>query len=539
MMERFALPDGLEGLSPDELSALDTNANERLAALRGVSNPTQDDIDELAAIKSYRSSVKELRASRADFSAGLAELEDEVVEAAVEEVVEAAAVPEPTPAPEAAVEAVEPVVAAAEPVSTPEASVTRPEPSTAIPEAPARPLLVMTAAADIPQVPMGSGLDLTSLSVAIHNKARVLGNSTQRHPVATIQKQFADGYDVRDLSDMKVANLLDELASVSHYEASLTAAGGWCAPSETLYDLYETICGNPQNFTLPTFRANRGGVRWPTFVPIDYTDVVDWIWTEAQDIAATGTKPCIRIECPVFQECRLDAHGVCVEIGNFQDRGYPEQVRWSLNRIFYLHDRAESLRKLAVVTADADTATVAATFGAASAVASALLLQVEAYRQRNGLCQGAMVEAVAPAWLKEAIRADVARQDFGGIGNAGLVTDATIRAWFAAAGVSIRFIDFWQNLSLTAPGPLVWPSTVQVFFYTPGTYVQFDGGTLDLGVTRDSVLNSTNDYNIFTEDFYCIGRRGPRGVLLTIPICPSGEVGGRNPSSGEVVCPLA
>ena len=150
-----------------------------------------------------------------------------------------------------------------------------------------------------------------------------------------------------------------------------------------------------------------------------------------------------------------------------------------------------------------------------------------------------MVEAVAPAWLKEAIRADIARQDFGGIGNAGLVSDATIRSWFAETGVSVRFLDFWQALTDAAPGPLTWPTTVDVLYYTPGSYVQFDGGTLDLGVTRDSVLNSTNDFNIFTEDFYCIGRRGPRGVTVTIPICPTGEVGARSDSGAALGCPIA
>lgn len=528
-MERFLVPADLSDLGEDGLAALESNANERLAALRGVSNPTQADVDELAAIKSFRSSVKELRQTRAAFAADVVSLE-------TPEPVVAPAAPAPAPVP--AVAPV-PVVAAAELVAPAPVPAVRPEPSVAIPEVPARPLLVITAAADIPQVPAGSQMDMNVLAKAVANKARATKNSLERYPVATIEKQFAEGYDLRDLNDWQSANVLEELASVSAYEAALTASGGWCAPSEILYDLYETICPNPGLFTLPTFRANRGGVRWPVFEAIDFTDVVDWLWTEDDDIAATGTKPCITVPCPTFTECRLGAHGVCVTIGNFQDRGYPEQVRWFLNRVFYLHDRAESLRKLTTVIADADAATIAATFGTASAIVAALLLQVQAYRDRNGLCCGAMVEAVAPCWIKEAIRADIARQDFGGVGNAGLVSDATIRSWFAEAGVSIRFLDFWQALTDAAPGPLTWPTTVDILFYTPGSYVQFDGGTLDLGVTRDSVLNSTNDFNIFTEDFYCIGRRGPRGVNVTIPICPTGEVGGRNPSATEVVCPMA
>lgn len=526
-MERFLLPENLAELGGDDLANLETQANTRLAALREVSSPSQDDINELAAIKAFRSHHKAFKAANAEFAAGLAELGDETPEPTPE--------PEPVPAPEPQPEP-DP---APEPENPPVTAATRPVPSVAIPEAPARPALVITASADIPQVPLGAHLDLDGLSQAVINKARAIGNSTQRHPIATIQKQFADGYDVRGLNNYKVMEVLNELASISSFEAAMTAAGGWCAPNEILYDLYETICPNPSLFTLPTFRANRGGVTWPVFEPIDFTRVVDWVWTEEDDIAATGTKPCIRLGCPEFTECRLDAYGVCVEIGNFQDRAYPEAVRWDLNRVYYLHDRVDSLRKINAVIADSDSATIAATFGAASALVAALLLQVQAYRDRNGLCQNAMVEAVAPAWLAEAIRADIARQDFGGVGNAGLVTDGTIRGWFADSGVSIRFLDFWQALTTAAPGPLVWPEEVDILFYTPGSYVQFDGGTLDLGITRDSVLNSTNDFNIFTEDFYCIGRRGPRGVLVTVPIAPTGEVGGRNPSATEVVAPLA
>jgi hypothetical protein len=526
-MERFALPDSLDGLSSDEALELEGKANDRLAALRGVSNPTGEDVAELAAIKAFRTQVRELRQTSSDFAASLADLEPEPEP---EPVVEASVADLPGSTSTIELEPVEPVVAAARS----QAAV----PSTAIPEAPARPPLVIVAAADIPQVPMGSHLDFDQLASAVANKARVLGNSTQRHPVATFEKYFTDEYDISGLSDIQVANRLDEFAGISNYEKALTA-GGWCAPSEIIFSLFETLCPNPNLFDLPTFRANRGGVRWPTYEPLDFTGTYDWIWTEADGIAATGTKPCIEIPCPVFEECRLEAHGICVLVQNFMDRGYPEQVAWYMRRVFFFHARAESLRKINFVIADSDAAVIAPTFGAASAVMAAVLLQVQAYRDRNGLCCGQMVEAWAPCWLKEAIRADVGRQDCAGVGNAGLVTDAQINAWFATAGVSINWLSYWQAFEEAAPGPLVWPATVQILIHTPGAYVQFDGGTLDLGVTRDSVLNSTNHFNIFTEDFFCIGRRGPRGVLITIPICPLGEVGGRNPSSGEVICPAA
>lgn len=47
--------------------------------------------------------------------------------------------------------------------------------------------------------------------------------------------------------------------------------------------------------------------------------------------------------------------------------------------------------------------------------------------------------------------------------------------------------------TLVASGGLVAPS--------PGTWIHLDGGTLDLGVVRDSVVNSKCDYPIFVETF--------------------------------------
>jgi hypothetical protein len=37
--------------------------------------------------------------------------------------------------------------------------------------------------------------------------------------------------------------------------------------------------------------------------------------------------------------------------------------------------------------------------------------------------------------------------------------------------------------------------------FPEGTFLYIDGGTLDLGLVRDSTLNSTNDFQVFGEIF--------------------------------------
>lgn len=439
------------------------------------------------------------------------------------------------------VEVVEPIVSVSVSVSAPEEEVlvaaAKPSVSVAISEATV-PNVVIAAAVDVPQFYVGQRLDPSTLADALHNKARMLsdsrGNQTV-YPVATIERPFGQGYDLEGLDQTATWNAINAGTKPS----ALVAAGGWCAPSQTVYDLFEVECTSDQLFSLPTFKVTRGGIRWPVYVPHDETLNPGFVWTEADDIAATGgtpTKPCIRIPCPTFTECRLDATGLCITAGNLMDRAYPEQIQWFLNRAIRAYERNSAARQLNLVLADTVGVVEAASFGAASAIISALLLQANDYRQLHGLCCGEILDVVAPCWLTDIIKADVARQNGALVDGGGVLTDADVSAFFAAAGLNLRYIDHWQHFTHPA---LVWPSTVQVLITYPGSYVRFDGGRLDLGVVRDSTLNATNDLTaVWFEEFYCVGRRGPQGRLLTLPVCASGEVGGRNPSSAEAICPL-
>jgi len=44
----------------------------------------------------------------------------------------------------------------------------------------------------------------------------------------------------------------------------------------------------------------------------------------------------------------------------------------------------------------------------------------------------------------------------------------------------------------------------------------FDGGTLDLGIIRDSVLNATNDFMIFGETFEGVAALSSLWVVSTV-----------------------
>lgn len=569
MESSFILPGDLSELSAEDIQELIETARAEFSAIYesdDVSNEALEELQRLAdgieavvgeqntrlaaakrvelAAQVASTQVAEVEAPEAEVEATEFAAKAKVVEGSPEE--EAAETPEE----EAAEPDAKKVAAAVEPapvaVETPieiidpqevVVAASKPAPSVAIPEA-TTPNVVIAAAVDVPQFYVGQRLDPSSLADAIHNKARMLsdsrGNQTV-YPVATIERPFGQGYDLEGLDQSATWDAIAKGSAPS----ALTASGGWCAPSQLVYDLFEVECTSDNLFTLPTFKVTRGGIRWPVFTAHDETLNPGFVWTEANDIAATGgtpTKACVTIPCPTFTECRLDAVGLCITAGNLMDRAYPEQIQWFLNRAMRAYERNSAARQLTAVLADTVATTVGAAFGAGSAVISALLLEANDYRQLHGLCAGEVLDVTAPYWLTDLIKADVARQQGALVGGGSVLTDADVDAFFAAANLNLKYIDHWQYFTHPAT---TWPTSVQILLSYPGSYVRFDGGRLDIGVVRDSTLNKTNDYTaVWFEEFYCVGRRGPQGRLLTITVCPSGEVGGRNPSTGEVTCPV-
>ena len=62
------------------------------------------------------------------------------------------------------------------------------------------------------------------------------------------------------------------------------------------------------------------------------------------------------------------------------------------------------------------------------------------------------------------------------------------------------------------------------YMYAEGSFMWLDGGTLDLGLVRDSTLNASNDYSIFGETFEQTVFLGIESLQVTSTVCASGEV---------------
>lgn len=326
--------------------------------------------------------------------------------------------------------------------------------------------------------------------------------------------------------------------NVSGTGQSLVAAGGWCAPSEQLYD----FCDVPEAVdlvSLPEITINRGGVRWP--VEPDLSEIFEsfqFFFNETQLEAVdaegnpTAIKQCVEIPCPdEFEEIRLNAVGYCVEAGILQTQGWPELIEWFMRSLTAEHLRAISRRTILDMVAGSGPAKIIpadTTIGAVSSVLNALALQAVNLRLNKGLSRTATIEGVAPSWFHEVLRADLAMQE-GTATKA--ITDAQIDGWLTARNIVLQYVGDWQTRSAGLPGnlaTLVYPGTIDVLLYPAGTWFRSMSNVIELGVMYPKEQLQVNRYTrFFTEDAIAVGKRCNQSILVRLPICVSGAIGAR------------
>lgn len=325
-----------------------------------------------------------------------------------------------------------------------------------------------------------------------------------------------------------------------------------CSPSEVRYDFFNIACSDGL-VDLPTFGVDRGGIRYPTspsladvFSAIAFGGVsvalavtsVPWLWTEASDTAAaTGspTKPCVRVPCPTFNEVRLDCIGECITAGNLTESAYPEAVSNFLGLMSRAHERAMNGRQLAQMTSLSAAAINTGSFAVTGQpvyqqIYGGISLAVTDYRERYGMCQRDVIEVVAPHWLRAAIRADLAWRN--GVPPE-QVPDSALDMDFSTLGARVQWVSDYQvrgsgqfghSTAMTA-----WPTSATLMVFAAGTFVRGNGLSLDLGVVRDSTLNSTNDHTAgWSEECFLVARFGHESRQYTITFAVNGRTGSAN-----------
>jgi len=332
---------------------------------------------------------------------------------------------------------------------------------------------------------------------------------------------------------------------------SLTAAAGWCAPSENRYDICRLWGSNVGMLDVPTVTVRRGGLNYtddPGFAAI-YANAVaagggSNFLTEAQVIADT-VKTCSELPCPTFENRRLDVLALCIRVSFLQAVGYPEVVSAWTDGL--LESNAQEMNRIIIadMVARAGAATTYALPGGGpdsftSALLAASELAAVDTRYREGMPLTATVEQVYPYWVLAQIRADLSRRTRETMGMLA-VSDSEIAALFSARNVRAQFVRGYQDglitggaLDPTFPGgdaatPFMTglPLAVNFLSYPAGAVAVARQDVITLTNVYDAASLSTNEFtSLFAEEGFAPVYPCPGLRQYTVTgVCNAGEVG--------------
>lgn len=402
--------------------------------------------------------------------------------------------------------------------------------------------------ADIPGFAADSDASFEDLAVALDRRlqgfnsgayaaaARAGRAMSERHGLAVIRKSFDERATVSspESADAAMAFAVSEKNLPG---GSLVAAGGWCAPSETVYDLLEDESRDGL-ISLPEINVTRGGIKFtkgPKFADLYAAPSFNFIEEEAkagkylpdaanQGANKVGAKPVYNVPCTEFEEVRLSAAGIHVQANLLQQRGYPELVARTIRGALVAHEHKMSERIIASMERQSTAVSMdSGQIGAAAPILTAIELQVEHYRYAQRLSRSTTLEAVFPYWVHGAIRTDLSRREGVDLID---INDARIDAWFRSRGVNPQFVYDWQALTGDASAFKAWGASLKFLLYSAGTFVKGGQDVITLDTVYDSVLLGQNDYTaLFTEEGYLVAKRGHDARVVTVPLNPNGGTG--------------
>ena len=427
--------------------------------------------------------------------------------------------------------------------------------------------VAITAGADIPGYTAGSTIDsIQDVAVAmekrIHSLRRVNGGDGEQHIVASFSTSYPEE---RTLSTDAESNKAKIDAVVG--QEALVASGGHAAPFEVKYDIFGlgSTTDRPVRDLLPKFQADRGGVRFvtpPTIISLtnananaasvyDYANAVGlWnettaspsvaSWTNNISDATVTVKGSLTVAAAAEQTAQTDAVTLQLQFGNLMTRAYPELISRHNELALVQHAREAELNLLNKIGASSKAVNAhVLTTEAANliGVGRDFLVQVRkaatAMRSRHRLSPETRLKAIIPAWVYDAMAADLTlnmpgdnhlgagRREIDGYlqsTNVDLVPSLDLNSFGAQPGTSAKLLEF--------------PDTFDWYLFAEGTFLFLDGGTLDLGIIRDSSLVNTNDYKMFIETFEGIAFVGVESLKISTAISVNGVAAALRDTTG-------
>lgn len=398
---------------------------------------------------------------------------------------------------------------------------------------PAAAPVVITAGADIPGYTAGAQMaDYNEIANAmasrLHGLRRVKGGDGEQHIVASITTRYPEERILNQDTDSNVA----KIKSVVGPEA-LVASGGHSTPFEVKYDIFGFgTTARPIRDSLPRFQADRGGIRYiQPPVLSDYANAVG-VWTNVTDTSpGTDVKASLTVSAATELTVATDAVTLQLQFGNLMTRAYPELIARHNELALIQHAREAEQYLASKLTSGSTAVTTSSLIG----VARDFLVQVgraaAAYRSRYRLDAGQVLRVIAPVWVKDAMVADLALAMPGD--NAINVAQSEIEGYLGSRGVAITWSPDLNVFGSQSVGALnEFSDTFSWYLFAEGTFLFLDGGTLDVGIIRDSTLVGTNDYKMFVETFEGIAKVGIESLVVTSTISVNGVAAALRDTTG-------
>ena len=551
------LAERLEKLAELSKDELDTTLNDLLDEFQAA-----DAASDLTKMTTVRDQIRSVRAQsvRLDMAADNAEAERIAKDAADAKAAAEAKAKEPEPAPAAekpaetaevkpAAEVVAEAPAAA-PVETAPVTVTElapaTAPATAEPVAAAASNTRVFAGADIAGFPTGyefkDGTEFgKAMAKRIDTVMRMRGGDGEKVVIASLERTDIPADRVLTAGD-PFANWA-KIEEITHPDA-ITASGGCCAPLVTKYDLFDCggVTSRPVRDALVGFKADRGGIRFYKGPALADVQGSLGFWTCDDDNAADAEDPqtwkvCARIDCPPEQTAELQAITMCLTFGVLQTRIFPEVAIANNKLAMVAQARLADSALLAQIKAGSLAITDSGSpLGAVRDLMDSISRAVYYYRDRYRLDKNVKLRAILPQWLPLVLRGDIIKGPFDGHEPSqffGLSEDE-IASFFSNLGVNptwaldsptpnVRGGGFLAAATTALPA---WPTSVEWALFPEGTWLFLDGGSLDLGVVRDSTLVRVNDYMQFSETFEATANIGCESMWITSAIDVTGKAQG-------------
>lgn len=388
--------------------------------------------------------------------------------------------------------------------------------------------VAITAGADIPGVTAGSNMNNMSevaeaFAKRLHGLRRVNGGDGEQHIVASFTTQYPEALQLGTDAE-------ENRAKIDEFKAqALVASGGYQSPFATRYEVFGIGTNvRPVRDSLPSFQADRGGIRYIQPPVLSAYGSAVGVWTQTLDTAyATGTSVSSAVKDSLVvaaaQETTAVADAVTLQLqfGNLATRAYPELIARHNELGLIQHAREAEQNLLSKIATGSTAVTTTSVLG----VGADFLLQVgraaSHYRLRHRMDADAALRVICPVWVRDAIAADYALQMPGD--NKVALSYAEIEGFLTSRGVNVTWtLDGDLPGAQTSGAMNEFGDTFVWYMFAEGTFLFLDGGTLDLGIIRDSTLVGTNDYKMFVETFEGVAKVGVESIAVTSTIQVNG-----------------